>query len=114
MMSGARSCWNRVVAPVMVAGALVLGVWGVPRVGFGQKANANEPEVDLLKAQPFDRLTLADGKVYLIEPVNPRPLPPVETKEKEKPGRKKKAKVNEAVGIPGEEIKEQAKDVVEE
>ncbi len=30
---------------------------------------------DLLKSQPFDRITLRDDSSWLIEPVNPRPLP---------------------------------------
>ena len=57
MISGARSRGNRALAAVTVAGALLVAVWGVPRVGLGQKADAAEPEIDLLKTAPFDRLT---------------------------------------------------------
>ena len=31
---------------------------------------------DLLRAAPFDRITLIDGTVLVVEPVSPRPLPP--------------------------------------
>ena len=37
---------------------------------------------DLLKSAPFDRLTLTDGVVFEIEPLSPRPLPPIEKKKK--------------------------------
>ncbi len=37
---------------------------------------------DLLKSAPFDRITLIDGSVYDVEPVSPRPLPPLDPKKK--------------------------------
>ena len=32
---------------------------------------------DLLRAAPFDRITLIDGTVLIVDPVSPRPLPPL-------------------------------------
>jgi peptide/nickel transport system substrate-binding protein len=42
------------------------------------KARAN----DLLKSAPFDRITLIDNAVFEIEPISPRPLPPLDSKKK--------------------------------
>jgi peptide/nickel transport system substrate-binding protein len=40
---------------------------------------------DLLRAAPFDRVTLIDGTVLLVDPVSPRPLPPYDpVKQREK------------------------------
>src|SRR4051812_40237895 len=36
---------------------------------------AGKMPTDLLKAQPFDRITLIDNTTWLVEPVAPRPLP---------------------------------------
>lgn len=58
---------------------LALASW--PRVGLGQQGQgAKRPSeaagvTDLLKAQPFDLLTLIDNTVFKIEPIIPRPLP---------------------------------------
>lgn len=93
------------------ATALFLAVAVVaPRVGLGQAKAAGE-EIDLLKSPPFDRITLKDDKVLMVEPLAPRPLPPpVVVKDKAK----KKTKVEAAVGVPGEEIKAAAATEVEE
>jgi len=41
------------------------------------------PGRDLIRSIPFDRITLNDGKVLLVDPISPRPLPPFDpTKEK--------------------------------
>ena len=74
---------------LLVSSAIAVGVLALAflpaRSGLGQ-APASEPKLptDLLKAQPFDRLTLIDNSVWLIEPVSPRPLPeydPVKARE---------------------------------
>src|SRR5205807_2643691 len=56
--------------------ALLLGVASLPRAGRGQEAAGARPNTDLLRSIPFDRITLNDGTVLLVEPVGPRPLPP--------------------------------------
>jgi len=56
----------------------VLGLIGLtPTTLLGQTPvkDAAGGEVDLLAVAPFDRLTLGDGAVILVEPVVPRPLP---------------------------------------
>ncbi|HEX3450586.1 MAG TPA: ABC transporter substrate-binding protein [Isosphaeraceae bacterium] len=58
---------------------------------------------DLLRAEPFDRLTLIDNSVFLVEPVSPRPLPPIEGEGKRKGSNKKSAippEGNIIVGVP--------------
>ncbi len=63
---------------------VVLATCAGPRPGLGQvpppsaKARGGG---DLLKSAPFDRLTLVDNSVHDIEPISPRPLPPVESKK---------------------------------
>lgn len=54
-------------AAVVTVGTICLAGLGV----------AQEPgsTVDLLRSEPFDRMTLVDGSVFNIEPVSPRPLP---------------------------------------
>ncbi len=54
-------------------------------------ANAQEPPPrpigasDLLRSEPFDRITLIDNSVVIVEPVSPRPLPLIDPrKEREK------------------------------
>lgn len=55
------------------------------------------PGKTLLRSEPFDRITLIDGTVLLVDPVSPRPLPVVDpAKERE---RKRK---QESTGVPEE------------
>ena len=49
-----------------------------PAQTAASKARSN----DLLKSPPFDRITLIDNAVFEVEPVSPRPLPPIDTKKK--------------------------------
>lgn len=70
---------------------LVLFAGSEPRVTRGQAAPAQASgPADILTASPFDRLNLIDGTTVLVEPVSPRPLPPVET-DGEARGRRKDA-----------------------
>ncbi len=77
---------------------------------------ATGDDADLLKSPPFDRITLLDNTVWDIEPVSPRPLPPpVKRKGDEEPEKKtRKAKVDQAIGIPGEETTQSKTAVIEE
>lgn len=63
--------------------AVLLGAALLPRDGRGQGAPVTGPggEKDLLKSPPFDRITLLDNTTILVEPVSPRPLPPLQTKK---------------------------------
>jgi peptide/nickel transport system substrate-binding protein len=42
---------------------------------------------DLLRAQPFDHVTLIDGTELIVEPVSPRPLPVIDPKDSKRGGR---------------------------
>lgn len=73
------------------------------------RPGAAEIPADLLASPPFDRVTLLDGSVLLVEPVAPRPLPdPKQKKAEEKkkaeaePGKKKS---NLIIGKMPESIK---------
>src|SRR4051812_512429 len=68
---------SRLIASLAVAVLVVLLAIVPARRGMGQGAagEAAALPADLLKAQPFDRITLTDNSVWIIEPVSPRPLP---------------------------------------
>jgi peptide/nickel transport system substrate-binding protein len=69
----------------------VLLAWSAIRPGRAQdaaEAPAHQTN-DLLRAVPFDRVTLIDGTVLMVEPVMPRPLPASDP-AKDKGGRKRK------------------------
>jgi peptide/nickel transport system substrate-binding protein len=56
----------------------------------------------LLRAAPFDRVTLIDGTVMVVDPVSPRPLPAYDpAKEREKKRRERKEIDPEGNIIPG-------------
>ena len=59
-------------------------ILGLPGPGVGQfspNAKGKARPDDLLKSAPFDRITLTDNAVFEVEPVDPRPLPPIEKKK---------------------------------
>ncbi|MFO0909618.1 MAG: PQQ-binding-like beta-propeller repeat protein [Isosphaeraceae bacterium] len=58
------------------------------------KPAANEPAVtnDLLLVAPFDRITLVDGTVILVDPLSPRPLPVIDPAKLREIERKRRAK----------------------
>ena len=59
---------------------------------------------DLLLVAPFDKLTLVDGFSVQIEPIFPRPLPPVETPREAAKRKRALLEIPEGgnVGLPGE------------
>lgn len=76
---------------------------------------------DVLRSTPFDRITLIDGKVILVEPISPRPLPPYDPKKD--PKNQKPAGVprqgniflpgeREKLGLPDEKEKPESTDVL--
>src|SRR5436190_23638478 len=76
-----------------------------------EAAGAPEPgpgAADLLRAVPFDRITLTDGTVLVVEPVSPRPLP-VYNPTEERARRKRAIENNPAkpfeIGRAGEPTK---------
>ncbi|WP_422929983.1 ABC transporter substrate-binding protein [Singulisphaera sp. PoT] len=84
----------------------------MPMPALGQGSDDPIPK-DLLRATPFDRVTLNDGKVLLVDPISPRPLPPFDPlKEKSRPEASKVGNVfipgeREKLGLPKEEEEKQ-------
>jgi peptide/nickel transport system substrate-binding protein len=74
---------RRLCTSLGVATALLAGLWQAPRIGLAQVGAEPPatPSTDLLKVAPFDRITLVDNTVVVIEPVSPRPLPPYDPKK---------------------------------
>jgi peptide/nickel transport system substrate-binding protein len=58
--------------------------------------------IDLLKGNPFDRITLIDGSVHLIEPVSPRPLPEYDAAKAKEEERAKARATKTSDGPPAE------------
>ncbi|HEV3165544.1 MAG TPA: ABC transporter substrate-binding protein [Isosphaeraceae bacterium] len=113
-MISARIGRNRWLASGAVALLVMVVAWGVPQVGWGQVPTR---QVELLKTQPFDRITLVDGTALDIEPVTPRPLPPFDPK-KERSRQKKKSEQDKPpeegnIGLPGEKTKAKAAEAKE-
>jgi peptide/nickel transport system substrate-binding protein len=84
---------NRVCTIAWAAAATVVFIMWSARssaVRAQEKALGDAAELttnDLLRAAPFDRVTLIDGTVLLVDPVSPRPLPafdPVKQREKKR------------------------------
>ncbi len=55
------------------------------RPSQGQDLSTPTPQpigaAEMLRSEPFDRLTLIDNTVLIVEPVSPRPLPVIDTKK---------------------------------
>jgi peptide/nickel transport system substrate-binding protein len=86
---------------------LCLGVGGSLLAGAAQEPEkpATATTNDLLRAVPFDRITLIDGTVLEVEPISPRPLAvydPVKEREKKRQARVSKSAIPaEGNIIPG-------------
>jgi peptide/nickel transport system substrate-binding protein len=70
------------VVTLVSAIAVVSGGWAASLSGREQPGSGAPPadSVDLLRAAPFDRVSLIDGTVLFVDPVSPRPLPPLDPK----------------------------------
>jgi peptide/nickel transport system substrate-binding protein len=81
-----------------------------------QPAAPAAPATDLLRAQPYDRIVLVDGSVLLVEPVSPRPLPPIDRAKAKKPetvrvkGSGADVPLEGNIGVPGEPSKIKTKE----
>jgi peptide/nickel transport system substrate-binding protein len=100
--------------PIPLASAItLLGLVLVASpAGRAQEPAGSAPFVtsDLLRSAPFDRITLSDNTVLLVEPVSPRPLPPLnKAKAKEferfRVGSVADVPLGGNVGLPGEASK---------
>jgi peptide/nickel transport system substrate-binding protein len=99
--------------------ALLLAAWGWSLAAGIQDPPpappANQPPrtTDLLRAAPFDRITLIDGTVLDVEPVSPRPLPvydPAKEREQRRRSRGKSIIPPEGNVIPGKKTELKAFD----
>jgi peptide/nickel transport system substrate-binding protein len=89
-------------AIVIVIGALALSrTAGAQEGGSGPAAAGS---TDLLQATPYDRITLVDGSVHVVEPISPRPLPVIDPSRDGKKGRDRKPAIppegNIIIGVP--------------
>ncbi len=74
---------RRALAVVASLAITMVASLGTPTVGLGQApATAKARPADLLKSAPFDRITLIDNSVHDVEPLSPRPLPPIDPKKR--------------------------------
>jgi peptide/nickel transport system substrate-binding protein len=80
---------------------MLLAICAASRPGRSQEAAAAPAQPigasDLLRSEPFDRVTLIDNTVLIVEPVSPRPLPVIDPKKERE--RRKKAATNAATPI---------------
>jgi peptide/nickel transport system substrate-binding protein len=78
--------------------------WGPCGPSRGQEPEQSRAPVlgaaELLRSLPFDRITLNDGIVLIIEPVSPRPLPTYDPK-KERERRRRATEKNAPIEIGG-------------
>lgn len=77
------SGWGRLACAATVALAMVVAspIWTGTIRGQEEAAPGVPGATDLLRATPFDRITLTDNAVILTEPISPRPLPPYDPKK---------------------------------
>jgi len=94
---------------VLVASVCAVPLGGRVASSLGQEAakvppDASPAPTELLRSHPFDRITLLDDSVILVEPVSPRPLPPVEPDKSKSRGRGGEPKIDPEgnIGLPGE------------
>ena len=104
------------LVPMLVSSlVLAMSVWVAPRPGRGQEPAAAPAQpldaADLLRSVPFDRITLIDGTVLIVDPVSPRPLPAFDPKlERERRLRGSKSKAAMPIEIRSDKAKAESKD----
>lgn len=100
-----------------LASALIvpgLAAWAFPTAGMQEPApaaDAGPVTSEVLRSMPFDRITLVDGTVLIVDPVSPRPLPPINPAKAKKQetarlkGSKAEIPLEGNIGLPGEPSK---------
>ncbi len=80
---------------------MLLAVCAASRSGRSQEPAAPPPQPigasELLRSEPFDRLTLIDNTVLIVDPISPRPLPVIDPKKERE--RRKTRKVSKEVAL---------------
>jgi peptide/nickel transport system substrate-binding protein len=97
------------LATAGISTLLVLAAsWSSPGVVLGQAPPAGAAagaRTDVLRSAPFDRITLSDNTVLLVEPVSPRPLPHYDPVKEQKSKRPFRPPAEGNVGLPGQKSK---------
>lgn len=95
----------RLAATVFSLLFVMAATWSSPEAVLGQAppaGGAAGPRTDVLRSAPFDRITLSDNTVLLVEPVSPRPLPPYDPAKEQKARRPFRPPPEGNVGVPGQ------------
>ena len=85
-MVGGQSRW-KLVAVSLGLTLVIASAWTgagqaqVPPPAVAPQGTPKAKPTDLLKAAPFDRITMTDGVVFDVEPLTPRPLPAPDKKK---------------------------------
>jgi peptide/nickel transport system substrate-binding protein len=84
---------------ILAAMAAVVAL--VPAFASPQRASAPVAKAkELIAREPFDRITLIDNTTWDVEPLAPRPLPPIDKKKKARPKNELPHEGN--IGAPGQ------------
>ncbi len=103
--------FGRIRVLLSVASAVIGLALAWPGLGLGQQPPVSgvaplRKKLDLLKTEPFDRITLPDNSVWEVEPIVPRPLPPIDKKERERKAREENTiPAGGNIGLLGEKSK---------
>lgn len=104
----------RLLAPIASAVGLLVALHAEYQMGRAQEpapaAEEGPTTSDALRSRPFDRITLVDGAVLIVDPVSPRPLPPINLKLQKQEsvriaGSKTEIPPEGNIGLPGEPSK---------
>lgn len=97
---------GRIIALGLSTLIVVLAIGG-PTVVRGQNpaVGGDGARPDLLRSIPFDRVTLIDGTVLIVDPVSPRPLPPYDAEKEQKQKQAFRPPAEGNIGLPGSKSK---------
>lgn len=74
------------------------------RAGAGAGAETGVNPSDVLRSTPFDRITLIDGTVLVVDPVSPRPLPAYDPEKERKKKQAFRPPPEGNVGVPNAKV----------
>lgn len=104
------------IGPILAGAIFALAASGaiVPAAATAQDMGPSAQPIgaaDLLRSQPFDRITLIDNTVLIVDPVSPRPLPVIDPKKERERRRQGGGRTEAApIEVGVEAPKAQAKD----
>ena len=99
-MTGSRSSSRLRVIIASASAVLIAGVLTSFPASARRPRARSQPigASELLRSEPFDRLTLIDNTVLIIEPVSPRPLPVIDPRKERE--RRKQGGQQDAATLP--------------